>query len=47
VPVKVVFQTQSEAVVTGVEPGSTVVVTGGDNLEDGRLLEIRQEESEG
>ncbi len=47
VPVKVVFQTQSEAVVTGIEPGSTVVVTGGENLEDGRSVEIRQEENEG
>ncbi len=47
VPVKVVFQTDLQAVVTGLDPGANVVVTGGENLEDGRLLEIRQEESKG
>ncbi len=43
-PVRVLFQTELEAVVEGIPAGATVVVSGGDQLEDGRLLELRQEE---
>ena len=44
VPVQVLFQTELEAVVEGIPVGSTVVVSGGDQLQDGRLLELRREE---
>ena len=41
-PVKVLLATELQAAVSGVNPGSQVVVAGGENLQNGQALEIRQ-----